>query len=57
MSGAPVDKVKVAQFRKELDIVLDKMERIYLRDNAAYVCGADICIGDLLAICELMQVL
>jgi glutathione S-transferase len=53
-TGKPVDKQRLADFQSELEVVLDKMELIFLRE-VPYLCGSDISIGDLLGICELMQ--
>jgi glutathione S-transferase len=42
------------RFLDELEVTLDKIERIFLVEKP-YLCGNDITIGDLLGICELMQ--
>jgi glutathione S-transferase len=42
------------RFIDELDVTLDKIERIFLAEHP-YLCGGDISIGDLLGVCELMQ--
>jgi len=54
MSGKPVDKEKLARFESDLETTLDKVERIYLK-NDPYLCGTNISVADLLGICELMQ--
>ena len=45
---------KLKQFEAGLEKVLDQIENIFLKDKE-YICGNDLSIGDLLAICELMQ--
>ena len=54
MTGEPVNKAKLKRFQDELDVTLDKIEHIFLKENP-YLCGTDISVGDLLGICELMQ--
>jgi len=54
MTNKPVDTVKLAEFQKDLETTLDKIERIFLQDSP-FLCGPNISIGDLLGICELMQ--
>jgi len=54
VTNKPVDTVKLAEFQKGLETVLDKIERIFLQDSP-YLCGHSISISDLLGVCELMQ--
>ena len=54
MSKTPVNTEKLARFQKDLEVALDNMEQIFLKDHK-YLCGDDLSIGDLLGICEVMQ--
>lgn len=54
MSGQPVDKAKLDRALGELSVTLDKLECMYLK-NQPFLCGEEITLGDILAICELMQ--
>lgn len=54
MSGQPVDKDKLDKALGELSVTLDKLECMYLK-NQPFLCGEEITLGDILAICELMQ--
>ncbi|MEQ2256179.1 hypothetical protein ILYODFUR_021721 [Ilyodon furcidens] len=52
--GAPVDQDHLERALLELDATLDKLESMFLR-RQPFLCGDDITVADLLAICELMQ--
>ncbi|XP_076853948.1 glutathione S-transferase theta-2 [Brachyhypopomus gauderio] len=54
MTGQPTDPAKLEKALKELEETLDKLESMFLR-RQAFLCGDDITLADLLAICELMQ--
>ncbi|XP_041644573.1 glutathione S-transferase theta-2 [Cheilinus undulatus] len=53
-TGSPVDKERLNQALSQLDDTLDKLESMFLR-RQPFLCGDDITLADLLAICELMQ--
>ncbi|XP_035037735.2 glutathione S-transferase theta-2 [Hippoglossus stenolepis] len=53
-SGSPVDEVHLNHALSQLDDTLDKLESMYLR-RQPFLCGDDISVADLLAVCELMQ--
>ncbi|XP_076587322.1 glutathione S-transferase theta-2 [Chaetodon auriga] len=53
-SGSQVDEVRLNRALSELDDTLDKLESMFLR-RQPFLCGDDITLADLLAICELMQ--
>ncbi|KAK5620005.1 hypothetical protein CRENBAI_003715 [Crenichthys baileyi] len=52
--GAQVDQDRLERALLELDATLDKLESMFLR-RQPFLCGDDITVADLLAICELMQ--
>ncbi|KAK3514820.1 hypothetical protein QTP70_032530 [Hemibagrus guttatus] len=54
LTGQPVDSVKLQRALRELDETLDKLETMFLKDMD-FLCGDDITLADLLAVCELMQ--
>ncbi|XP_056602869.1 glutathione S-transferase theta-2 [Triplophysa dalaica] len=54
MTGQPTDAGKVDKALAELEETLDKLEKMFLK-RQAFLCGDDISLADLLAICELMQ--
>lgn len=54
MTGQPTDQKKLASLLTDLDGTLDKLETMFLKDQA-FLCGHDITLADLLAICELIQ--
>ncbi|KAF5888904.1 glutathione S-transferase theta-1-like, partial [Clarias magur] len=54
MTGQPVDDVRLQRALRDLDGTLDKLETMFLKDQD-FLCGDDITLADLLAICELMQ--
>lgn len=54
MTGNPIDKEKLAECETQLDICLDKIDKIFLRE-ASFLGGNEISVADLLGICELMQ--
>ncbi|KAM4576799.1 glutathione S-transferase theta-2 [Odontesthes bonariensis] len=53
-SGAPVDEQRLGAALAQLDDTLDKLESMFLR-RQPFLCGDDITVADLLAVCELMQ--
>ncbi|KAM3867879.1 glutathione S-transferase theta-2 [Diretmus argenteus] len=54
MTGSPVNQTKVGRALDELGGTLDKLESMFLRGQS-FLCGDDITLADLLAICEIMQ--
>ncbi|XP_051966769.1 glutathione S-transferase theta-2 [Xyrauchen texanus] len=54
MMGQPTEPVKIEKALAELEDTLDKLENMFLK-RQAFLCGDDISLADLLAICELMQ--
>ncbi|KAI4881817.1 hypothetical protein NFI96_031874 [Prochilodus magdalenae] len=54
MMGRPADPLKLEKALEELEQTLEKLEEMFLK-RQAFLCGDDISIADLLAICELMQ--
>ncbi|XP_029365892.1 glutathione S-transferase theta-2 isoform X1 [Echeneis naucrates] len=53
-SGSQVDQVRLVRALSQLNDTLDKLESMFLR-RQPFLCGDDITVADLLAICELMQ--
>ncbi|KAG7999724.1 Glutathione S-transferase theta-1 [Nibea albiflora] len=53
-SGCPVDEVRLIRALSQLDDTLEKMESMFL-GRQPFLCGDDITVADLLAVCELMQ--
>lgn len=53
--GAQVDEVRLKRALSELEDTLDKLESMFLC-RQPFLCGDDITVADLLAVCELMQV-
>ncbi|GAA6219209.1 glutathione S-transferase theta-1-like, partial [Lates japonicus] len=53
-SGSPVDAVRLIRALSQLDDTLDKLESMFLR-RQPFLCGDDVTVADLLAVCELMQ--
>ncbi|KAL7390873.1 hypothetical protein ABVT39_000665 [Epinephelus coioides] len=53
-SGSQVDEGRLTRALSQLDDTLDKLETMFLR-RQPFLCGDDITVADLLAICELMQ--
>ncbi|XP_038668345.1 glutathione S-transferase theta-2 [Scyliorhinus canicula] len=54
MTGQPVDKEKLTKALSELNGTLDILESMFLKQQP-FLCGDEITLADLLAICELMQ--
>jgi len=54
MAGKPVNEQKVAQLEKQMNITLDLIENIWLKDKQ-FLCGDDISISDIIGICEIEQ--
>uniref|UniRef100_A0A672MN32 glutathione transferase n=1 Tax=Sinocyclocheilus grahami TaxID=75366 RepID=A0A672MN32_SINGR len=52
--GQPANPEKLKKVLADLDGTLDKLENVFLK-NQAFLCGDDISLADLLAVCELMQ--
>ncbi|RXG73452.1 Glutathione S-transferase theta-2, partial [Armadillidium vulgare] len=50
----PPDEKKIAKFQGLMEEVLDKLERIWLKDSE-FIAGDALSLADLLAICELQQ--
>ena len=55
MTGSAVDGLKVQRALAELKDTLDILESMFLK-RQPFLCGDDITLADLLAVCELMQV-
>nr|XP_057927940.1 glutathione S-transferase theta-2 [Doryrhamphus excisus] len=53
-SGSAVDEAALARALSQLDRTLDKLESMFLR-RQPFLCGDDVTLADLLAVCELMQ--
>ncbi|XP_038579587.1 glutathione S-transferase theta-2 [Micropterus salmoides] len=53
-SGSQVDEARLNRALSQLDDTLDKLESMFLR-RQPFLCGDDITVADLLAVCELMQ--
>ncbi|XP_043571234.1 glutathione S-transferase theta-1-like [Chiloscyllium plagiosum] len=54
MTGQPLDETKLNKALAELNGTLDILESMFLKDQA-FLCGDEMTLADLLAICELMQ--
>lgn len=50
-----MDEGRLTRALSQLDGTLDNLESMFLR-RQPFLCGDDITVADLLAICELMQV-
>ncbi|KAM9723000.1 glutathione S-transferase theta-2 [Menidia menidia] len=53
-SGAPPDEQRLQAALRQLDATLDRLEAMFLR-RQPFLCGHDVSLADLLALCELMQ--
>ncbi|XP_026177517.1 glutathione S-transferase theta-2 [Mastacembelus armatus] len=53
-SGSQVDEERLIRALSQLDDTLDKLETMFLR-RQPFLCGDDVTVADLLAVCELMQ--
>nr|UDM84151.1 glutathione S-transferase theta 2 [Sillago sihama] len=53
-SNSQVDEGRLIRALSQLDDTLDKLEFMFLR-RQPFLCGDDITVADLLAVCELMQ--
>nr|XP_046242413.1 glutathione S-transferase theta-2 [Scatophagus argus] len=53
-TGSKVDEGRLIRALSQLDDTLDKLESMFL-GRQPFLCGDDITVADLLAICELMQ--
>ncbi|XP_041718246.2 glutathione S-transferase theta-1 [Coregonus clupeaformis] len=54
MTGQPTDPLKVERALADLSDILEKLENMFLK-RQPFLCGDDISLADLLAVCELMQ--
>lgn len=54
-TSSQVDQAALDGALAQLDDTLDKLESMFLR-RQPFLCGDDITVADLLAVCELMQV-
>ncbi|XP_029915415.1 glutathione S-transferase theta-2 [Myripristis murdjan] len=54
MSGSPVDEDRLSRALSDLSTTLDLLQSMFLR-RQPFLCGDDITVADLLAVCELMQ--
>lgn len=54
-TGSQVDEGRLVLALSQLADTLDKLESMFLR-RQPFLCGDDITVADLLAVCELMQV-
>lgn len=54
-TGSQVDEGRLNHALSQLDDTLDKLETMFL-GRQPFLCGHDITLADLLAVCELMQV-
>ncbi|KAJ8005932.1 hypothetical protein DPEC_G00123020 [Dallia pectoralis] len=54
MTGQPTDPLKLERALADLRDTLDKLENMFLK-RQAFLCGDDISLADLLAVCEVMQ--
>ncbi|XP_074495849.1 glutathione S-transferase theta-2 [Sebastes fasciatus] len=53
-TGSQVDEGRLIRALSQLEDTLDKLESMFLR-RQPFLCGDDITVADLLAVCELMQ--
>ncbi|XP_012671417.1 glutathione S-transferase theta-2 [Clupea harengus] len=54
MTGQPAEPTRVQKALVELSGTLDKLEDMFLK-RQPFLCGDDISLADLLAVCEIMQ--
>lgn len=54
-TSSPVDQQRLDGALAQLEDTLDKLESMFLR-RQPFLCGDDVSVADLLALCELMQV-
>ncbi|XP_036454576.1 glutathione S-transferase theta-1-like [Colossoma macropomum] len=54
MLGRPADPAELQKALEELEQTLQKLDEMFLK-RQAFLCGDDISIADLLAVCEIMQ--
>ncbi|KAL2092275.1 hypothetical protein ACEWY4_012073 [Coilia grayii] len=54
MTGQPTEQTRVQNALVDLNGTLDKLEDMFLK-RQPFLCGDDISLADLLAICEIMQ--
>jgi len=52
MNGKPVNEQRIAQQEKQINITLNLIENVWLKDKQ-FLCGDDISISDIIAICEI----
>ncbi|KAL6115035.1 uncharacterized protein ACO6RY_05665 [Pungitius sinensis] len=53
---SPVDEARLSRAVSQLEDTLDQLESMFL-GRQPFLCGDDISVADLLAVCELMQLL
>lgn len=53
-TGSAVDEERLFRALSELEDTLDRLESMFLR-RQPFLCGDDVSVADLLAVCELMQ--
>ncbi|XP_077942665.1 glutathione S-transferase theta-2 isoform X2 [Gasterosteus aculeatus] len=53
-TGSPVDEARLIRAVSQLEDTLDQLESMFL-GRQPFLCGDDISVADLLAVCELMQ--
>ncbi|XP_029961493.1 glutathione S-transferase theta-2 [Salarias fasciatus] len=53
-TGSPVDQDRLTRALAQLEDTLDRLENMFLR-RQPFLCGDDVSVADLLAVCELMQ--
>lgn len=53
-TGSQVDQGRLARALSQLDETLDKLESMFL-GRQSFLCGSDVTVADLLAVCELTQ--
>ncbi|XP_063754309.1 glutathione S-transferase theta-1-like [Eleginops maclovinus] len=53
-TSSPVDEERLSRAVSQLDDTLEKLESMFLR-RQPFLCGDDVTVADLLAVCELMQ--
>lgn len=54
MKGQPAKEHRVAQLEKKMNVTLDLIENIWLKDKK-FLCGDEISISDIIGVCELDQ--
>lgn len=52
MNGKPVNEQRIAKQEKQINITLDLIENVWLKDKQ-FLCGDNISISDIIGICEI----